>query len=464
MLKHGAAAVFIGLLLVGGCAEEKVMTLPNMPPETFVAVADSVRNPTVYIQTVHWWGEDSDGEVEGFEYRWYTDPAETACAFDTLWSFTEETAMEFHLPVTQDTSVHSLEVRARDNDGAVDESPCHLELPLTNNPPVMMIWDRGELPDTTFPAIRIEWHADDPEGNETLAAVKVWLDGQENEARLISAADTAVSLGYDDFGGVFGTRTIYLQAIDSGCNRSNIEQHTWYVAEQTGNVLLIDDLPSSVPGYRTSDRLYREALGSCVDSPWVDAYSVLDIEGYGGVTYAHNFGELFAMFDLVVWYNDNRGAGSEDLITAEPAILPYIESGGRFVVIGMGVVGTGGALDSTYHDVFGINSLYENIDGTTGFDCKNWEIWGDPAQGTDSLKVAGIFLGAECMEPSAEAVRFYHLLPGETGPQQTTNYYVGLLNTWMGGRAAVLTFPLGRSDRYGNARNEFCGIVGRMLN
>ena len=56
----------------------------------------------------------------------------------------------------------------------MDETPATLGLPVTNQPPVVRIYDRGALPDTTFPALRIRWVGDDPEGSETILKYKLW--------------------------------------------------------------------------------------------------------------------------------------------------------------------------------------------------------------------------------------------------------------------------------------------------
>jgi hypothetical protein len=51
------------VLIAAGCAEDENLALPNTPPETYMALGDSAHHATVYIQTIHWWGDDADGEV-----------------------------------------------------------------------------------------------------------------------------------------------------------------------------------------------------------------------------------------------------------------------------------------------------------------------------------------------------------------------------------------------------------------
>jgi hypothetical protein len=359
------------LAMILSCAEQKEMTIPNLAPQTYVALADSVRNPTLYIKTIDWWGDDTDGEVVGYEYRWSSDPEQPGCGLPAEWTFTEETSKVFYLPVTDSIGSHYLEVRAVDDDGAVDETPATLGVPVTNNPPVVRIYDRGALPDTTFPAFRFRWVSEDPDGDETILKYKVWLDGSEQNARFFSPFDTTASLVPEDFEGRYGTRTLNLVAIDSGCDTSATVTYTWYVKETTGDVLIVDDITSEYAGNDRTDEFYMEAMNSCVA-----LYSELALERYGGsVSYPHNFPELVKMFDTVIWYNDPLRPGTESLELMDDIYPSFVEAGGSFLVVSLGAIGTGGALtDTVAFEVFGIDTLYMR-GGTTDFDCKRWEIF-----------------------------------------------------------------------------------------
>lgn len=456
-----ATAFIAGLIMVltAGCAEKKDLNIPNLPPDTYIAVGDSIRNPTVYMQTVSWWGDDMDGEVVGFEYRWSTDPSEPCCHMDTSWVYTELTEEEFNLPATDGIRSHTIKVRAIDDLGASDPDPAQATFPVTNSPPTVKIWDRAQLPDTTLPAILIKWHGDDPEGPETIEAYKVWLDGSEENAMLLAAEDTVASVGLDDFEGRYGERTLYLVAIDSGCDTSKVASHTWQVVEPTGTVLLVDDLSKEDYTFpEVSDRFYREVLDNCSA-----AYSILDVGEFGGIGYAYNMDELFKLFDLVIWYNDPLRTATSSLAAADQAFQSYMAEGGRFIVLSMAAVGSGGALlDSTAFEVFGIDSLHTRGD-ETNFDCKRWEIKGSTDLGLDSLKVSGFYLGVECMLPGSQATPLYYIPPGTVNALQTENYYLGIMNSRQGGKAALITFPMSRSDSFGNARIEFCKLVNLML-
>jgi len=446
------------LTVFSGCASEKDIAVPNLAPETYVALADSVRNTTVYIQTVDWWGDDSDGEVVGYEYRWSSDPEQPGCDLPADWTFTEETSNVFHLPVTDSIGAHSVEVRAMDDDGAVDETPATLRLPVTNSQPVVRLYDRGALPDTTFPALLIRWVGDDPEGDETILGYRLWLDGSEESAKILSPEETTISLVPDDFEDRYGDRTLSIVAIDSGCDTSAAVNYTWYVKETTGDLLIVDDITSTHAGNDRTDEFYAGAMSSCVA-----LYSELALERYGGsVTYPHNLPELVKMFETVIWYSDPLRPGTKSLELMDGIYPSYVLTGGNFLVVSLGAIGTDGALtDSVAFEVFGIDTLYRRP-GTTDFDCKRWVIHPNADLGLDTLKVTGLYPGVECMKPAAQATPLYHVPPGVAGPN-TVDYYLGTLNSYGAGKAALLTFPMSRSDYYDNAQIEFCKILDLML-
>jgi hypothetical protein len=66
------------------------------------------------------------------------------------------------------------------------------------------------------------------------------------------------------------------------------------------------------------------------------------------------------------------------------------------------------------------------------------------------------------MRPAPQATPLFHIPPG-VAAADTANYYLGMLNSYGGGRAALLTFPMSRADSYGNAQNEFCKIIDLVL-
>jgi hypothetical protein len=460
------AAVTVTVAVISGCAEEEKLAVPNLLPETFVAIGDTVRHATAYTQVLSWWGEDKDGEVVGYEYRWFIDPNAPSGGLDSNWVRTVETTKAFDLPVTRGESVHRFEIRAIDNDEARDSSACKVTLPVTNVPPVVEIADLASLPDTTLPSFSITWRASDPNGNSTLAKYRAWLDGVDggmDAVKDVTPPDTAVSFGPEDFAGRFERfRTFNLIAIDSGSDTSEVATYTWWVKEPKGRILLVDDLRRDDQGETAemiTDGFYRTGLDSCGES-----YSVLDIERFGGNVSAHNLPGLFSAFDLVIWYNDPNKWASARLTAAEGDLMDYLEDGGRLMLSSLAALGSGRALqDSLWPEVLGVDSILVR-NGSTNLDCRNWALWGNRDLGLDSLKVVSIWSGLECMLPDTTAATgLYHIKPRTAGSFQTDTYYLAILNSWHTGRTALVTFPISRSNYYGNAHGEYCKIVHLLL-
>ena len=85
-------------------------TLPN----AFTTITSS-------RQKLHWWGEDSDGDVIGYYYKWSND---------SLWTFTELESGNFYVPIRSELDVFSFQVKAVDNLGNEDPTPSYMTLPI----------------------------------------------------------------------------------------------------------------------------------------------------------------------------------------------------------------------------------------------------------------------------------------------------------------------------------------------
>jgi hypothetical protein len=295
---------------------------------------------------------------------------------------------------------------------------------------------------------------------------KVWLDGNEENAKAVSGEDSTAAFGYDDFQGRYGERTVYLFGVDTGCDSSNIITHSWYVKEPAGNVLIVDDLWSSAGAVDfTTNLMYMSLMNACAGE-----ISKLDLEGFGGVTYTHNYADLFEIFDLVIWYDEPVRAISGTLHYAREAVSDYTSGGGSFMLVSLTALGGQGAfMDEAMFSVFGVDSLYWRLD-TTGqmnrnFDCKKaWNMKGNDAFGLDSLKVTANTLGAKCMAKADSSISLYHIVPGTVDVIQKVDYYLAVLNYHGLGKTAVFTIPLSKCNGYGTLENEFCKLVDLMLN
>ena len=94
---------------------------------------------TISVQEISWWGDDPDGNVIGYYYRWsYMDTA----------VFTQDETAIFYLPLRTQLDVYSFYVQAVDDSNAVDPSPAVATFPVFNSPPEVE-WKLNSLPQST---------------------------------------------------------------------------------------------------------------------------------------------------------------------------------------------------------------------------------------------------------------------------------------------------------------------------
>ncbi|NOZ76066.1 MAG: hypothetical protein GXO90_11965, partial [FCB group bacterium] len=125
---------------------------------------------TTSRQVLHWWGEDQDGDVIGYFYKWNVD---------TAWTYTTKEMGLFYVPIRTDLDVFRFEIAALDNDSLVDPTPAQLVLPIKNSPPTIdfryrsnpFIADIKSDTSFTFPTRTFVWDINDQDGIETVTDI-----------------------------------------------------------------------------------------------------------------------------------------------------------------------------------------------------------------------------------------------------------------------------------------------------
>jgi len=112
-LKTNISIILILIITVFACTElSNEPKNDNKAPETglflFPNNPDSVNQQKSRLQ-VHWWGEDPDGIVLGYYFRWV--------GIDTKWNFTTSTDSVFSLPIGSADTTYMLEIIACDVQG-----------------------------------------------------------------------------------------------------------------------------------------------------------------------------------------------------------------------------------------------------------------------------------------------------------------------------------------------------------
>jgi len=171
-----ASLKFIGVLcalvFLGSCDKGKLKD--NEPPHTSISI-DSIllsgEDRLNSVVQVHWWGTDLDGVVEGFEV-----------SLDNVnWQFTrsQDSTFLFSITAGNDTVDIDLWIRAIDDDGAVDETPAYLSIPLKNTPPEIEFQSALIPDDTSFNLVTLAWKASDLDGFDNLEAIELKINTGE---------------------------------------------------------------------------------------------------------------------------------------------------------------------------------------------------------------------------------------------------------------------------------------------
>ena len=304
----------------------------NIPYDSSI-VSDTLSHAFTTITTskqeLHWWGEDLDGEVLGYKYRWNTD---------TSWTETTDETAVFFIPITKEFDVFQFEISAMDNNGVMDPSPSQLVLPIRNSFPEISFKlksnpDSKDLPDPnnihiTFPTRTFIWDVTDLDGTETVISIFYALDDTCETCWIELSAAAYSSITLTEL--IPGDHIFYLKAKDiAGAFSATIQfpdetnedsPNTWIVKEPVGSTLIVDDFPQDTP----NNALYWYM--GLIDSLENSEFSFWEIGeklpfSETDVTSTLNY------FEDVIWYAGYTG--NYTYHEAENSIQTFIERGGN---------------------------------------------------------------------------------------------------------------------------------------
>ncbi len=280
-------------------------------------------------QQLHWWGEDPDGDIVGYYYKWSTDSS---------WTYTQDEQGLFFVPITSELDVFSFQVKAMDQDSIIDATPARLVLPIQNSAPEISFRYRSnpllvDMPtDTsfTFPTRTFVWDVYDQDGNSSITDVFYAIDDpcdscwvQLDAAEYASITITGLSSGFHTF--YAKTRDIAGAESDiiSFPDTNNIDEPDyWKVLPVVGNTLIVDDFPQD--DQNVAQSWYRTVLDTIVGS---NDYSVWEI-GDELPFSSTDVTATLQYFDHIVWYA--AYTQKESYLDASGSIMAFIAEGGNF--------------------------------------------------------------------------------------------------------------------------------------
>ncbi len=373
------------LIAVSSCSESITdKPVDNKAPNTFLFI-DADENTELNQQKsrlkVHWWGDDPDGLVLGYFFKWE--------GLDNEWSFTTKNDSIFSLPIgTVDTSftfiIHAVDSEGNgkydnnisqngitigaepfidenddgvynDNEiyfdiGLIDPQGASQNFPIKNSAPTIEWNEASILPTESFPVITVGWGVDDLDGIESIVQINLALNDTTTFVELersvglvtlrtpdISAANPSFqilvngseggllpeelsNLKLDDF------NRLYVQAVDiSGASSAFIPlpdtAGSWFVKKPKGNLLVVDDFGNG----ENAAEFYTQSFNSIDGGSLIDKFDVLDVEGTNLPFPNITFLETLKLFDYIYWYSDSDP--SLDLLTV--STQNYVSSGGK---------------------------------------------------------------------------------------------------------------------------------------
>lgn len=384
-IKINIAIILLLIIALVSCTETgNEPRNENLPPDTEIFLfpdnPDSINQQKSRLQ-VHWWGEDPDGAVLGYYFRWL--------GLSTEWSFTSSNDSLFSLPIGSADTTYIIEVMAVDIEGnkkydnsviwngedigsepfidangnsiwdegenyfdigMIDPTPASMKFPIKNSSPEVEWNKESVIPEETFPVITVAWDATDLDGDESIVSIDlaindlnlaVELPGNtrlvtlrikdvnatepEFEILINGSVDniydkTLKGLKLDDF------NRLFVKATDISGSSSEVQSlpdtsRTWFIKKPKGELLIIDDYANG----NDAEVFYNDLFSEIDNGSYIEKFDVMDIEKtqlpFANITFL----ETMKLFKYIYWYSDS----SPSLELTSSVTQKYIIGGGK---------------------------------------------------------------------------------------------------------------------------------------
>ncbi len=275
----------------------------NQAPETELSVRstdlreDLDGRRLVSSVNVAWSGTDADGVVLAFDVRAYAiGDGLPAPAPEAGWSRTtrRDSTLLLPIPLGSAEADVAVEVRALDNDDALDPTPARTVFPIVNSNPTFRLIGAEAPPDSTWPVVSFSFAAADRDGEANLSGIELSLNDPDGTFTRIAPEATFLTLvaenprasgetgaqlflgrGFSNTGVVLpglrldGDNVLYIRSVDAAGATSPTVRYpeldadgdtigAFYVRRVTSDVLLVNDFRAS--GDEAVLGVAREAL------------------------------------------------------------------------------------------------------------------------------------------------------------------------------------------------------------
>lgn len=433
-----------------------------------------------------WSGTDPDGVVTAYEVRAYQSGATPAP--DEGWARTtrRDSTILLPIPLGEDEADVAVEVRAVDNDGALDASPARTVFPIRNSDPALALSRTEVPPDTTWPVLSFAFTASDPDGELNLAGVELALnDTLGTLARLPADATFATLVAADPGAAETDARVflgrgfvsteirlpglrldadnrVYVRSVDQAGATSewrsypdeNDPDAVLYVRRVTSSVLLVNDYRSQ-SGPTTLGAATVAAARDALARQGTTGYQEWDLSATVQVpasprvsdalpaTADPTLRQTLALWNRIVWVSNSatNAAAGNNLPRAASVLDLFFNEGGRMLVYVPITLpqGTDGGSSNAAIDVLPLRELITYPVGARALVA---------TQGTPVLAAASVPGTARTLPPLRAARFLYNaVLPYSVGPDDVSLYEMSFnLDTgvpWTGAR----TLASIRTDR-----------------
>jgi hypothetical protein len=483
LLELAIPGIIAGMFGTTGCSKLEGTLPGNVPPRTYLSidVPDTVNlSTTPYRKILHWWGTDSDGTIDGYLIRWdgdwMPDSGSARVYSDGLtYGFTRATADTFKVPLGGITASRTFIVRAIDDDGLVDPDGVRQTFTLRSEPDSLEWSNRIVRFTETLPAAAFSVKVKDNDGPETVRIYRVWLnsdtlhaiDFEKDPIKYGTDWIVTFALRREDFArsgalplgrGTVVRDTVHVTAIDEAGTRSPVLSYDWNVRAPMGPYLWLYQLTGGGTNPPTIEPpFFQDAIYSTISA---DSIETMHMERVADPDFSDPIvvEPLFSLFKGVIWVtgpyleaNDTRMV--RNLKIAETGIRDYVGRGGRVILMGTSVLGTGGGLSDQFAtEVLGVHSFFfGRIPGTEvlttdlSLNAETRILFPDQEGRADSLSLArGLVKGEFFQGPFPPNVQgMYHIdrpdsLEG-TVDIQTAPAYFGVISSHGSGRIGVVT-------------------------